>query len=130
LPPEYCEWAPRGVNFEECKRWLQEAHPGLYDEIYPPVEENEGAEGEETKEASSKSRKPKGPKKVAFASDMEKKVRVIKQKRGGKKVVSSITGLDAFGCDLAEIAKIFSKKLGTGAAAMQIEYKELNLMGI
>ena len=38
--------------------------------------------------------------------------------RGGKKVVSSIIGLDAYGCDLNETAKTFSRKLGTGAAAM------------
>ena len=82
------------------------------------MEKAEGEDGEESKEAPSKSRKPKGPKKVAFASDAEKKVRVIKLKRGGKKVISSIVGLETFGCDLAEVAKIISKKLGTGAAAM------------
>jgi len=67
---------------------------------------------------------------VAFSSDLEKKVRVIKLKRGGKKIVTSIVGLDAFGCDLADTAKLFSRKLGTGAAAMEIEYKELKQMGI
>lgn len=34
LPPEYCEWAPRGVNYEECKQWLNEAHPKLYSSIH------------------------------------------------------------------------------------------------
>jgi len=51
-------------------------------------------------------------------------------KRGGKKVVCSIVGLEAYGCDLADIAKIISRKLGTGAAAMNVEYKELNCMGV
>ena len=67
---------------------------------------------------------------MAFASDSEKKIRVIKLKRGGRKVVSSIIGFDAFGCDLADTAKLLSRKLGTGAAAMMIEYKELKLMGV
>ena len=67
---------------------------------------------------------------MAFASDSEKKIRVIKLKRGGRKVVSSIIGFDAYGCDLADTAKLLSRKLGTGAAAMMIEYKELKLMGV
>ena len=50
------------------------------------------------------------------------KIRVIKLKRGGKKVVSSIVGLHGYCPDLAEVAKILSRKLGTGAAAMTIEY--------
>ena len=51
-------------------------------------------------------------------------------KRGGKKIVSSIIGLEAYGLDLVEAAKVFSRKLGTGAAAMNIEYRELNVLGI
>jgi density-regulated protein len=31
---------------------------------------------------------------------VDKKVRVIKLKRGGKKVICSIVGLELFGCDL------------------------------
>ena len=45
-------------------------------------------------------------------------------------MVSQIVGLEAYGCDLNEIARILSRKLGTGAAAMMVEYKELNAMGI
>ena len=51
-------------------------------------------------------------------------------KRSGKKTISSIVGLDAYGCDLADVAKIIARKLGSGAAAMQIEYREINEMGI
>ena len=47
-------------------------------------------------------------------------------KRGGKKFVSAIVGLEKYGCDLADVAKKMSKKFGTGAAAMMVEYKELN----
>ena len=45
-------------------------------------------------------------------------------------MVSSIVGLDAYGCDLADTAKMMSRKFGSGAAAMQIEYRELNVLGI
>ena len=55
---------------------------------------------------------------------------MIKLKRSGKKVISSIVGLEAYGCDLAAVAKVLSKKLGQGAAAMEVEYRELKEMGI
>lgn len=45
-------------------------------------------------------------------------------------MISSIVGLDKYGCDLADIAKKMSKKFGTGAAAMQVEYRELKCEGI
>lgn len=50
---------------------------------------------EETKEdaAAAKGGKKKKGKKVGFAQDQVKKIRVIKLKRGGKKIVSSIVGL-------------------------------------
>ena len=51
-------------------------------------------------------------------------------KRSGKKTISSIVGLHAYGCDLEDVAKIFARKLGSGAAAMQVEYREINEMGI
>lgn len=44
--------------------------------------------------------------------------------------MSSIVGLSEYGCDLADTAKIFARKLGTGAASMLIEYKELHEQGI
>ena len=42
----------------------------------------------------------------------------------------SIVGFDAYGCNLADVAKILSRKLGTGAAAMEIEYRELRVEGV
>ena len=109
---------------EECKKWLADNHPALFEQIYPPVEEDGD---EESKDAKPKQKKKK---KVGFAADAEKKIRVIKLRRGGKKVVSSIIGLDAYGCDLEQTAKVMSKKMGAGAAAMMIEYRELKVMGI
>ena len=51
-------------------------------------------------------------------------------KRSGKKVVCAIIGLDAYGCDLEATAKAMSKKLGVGAAAMEVEYREIHTRGI
>jgi translation initiation factor 1 (eIF-1/SUI1) len=82
---------------------------------------------EEGKEESKESAKPqKKKKKVGFSVETDKKIRVIKLKRGGRKYVSSIVGLDKYGVDLAEAAKKLSKKVGAGAASMLIEYKELS----
>ena len=45
-------------------------------------------------------------------------------------MISLIIGLEKYGCDLAEVARKMSKKFGTGAASMQIEYRELHCDGI
>lgn len=61
---------------------------------------------------------------------MDKKIRVIKLKRGGKKIISDILGLELFGCNLADVAKLMGKKFGTGAAATLIQFKEISQDGI
>lgn len=90
----------------------------MFASLYTPVE------GEE--EGETKKKKKKG-KKVGFASDADKTVRVIKMKRSGKKIICAILGLDAYGVDLEVAARILSKKMGTGAASMMIEYRELKV---
>ena len=90
--------------------------------MYPELPED--AEG-----AAAASGVKKKKKKVAFAPEAAK-IRVIKQKRGGKKIVSSILGFDKYGCDLPDVAKKISKRCGTGAAAMEIDYKGLKEDGI
>ena len=97
----------------------------MYEKLYS--EENK-AEDEETKGDQAAPQKKK-PKKVAFAGE-DKKIRIIRQKRGGRKMVSSMIGFEKFGCELDDVAKVFSKKLGTGAAAMNIEYRETNCLGV
>ena len=43
---------------------------------------------------------------------------------------TSIWGLDLWGCDLNDAAKIMSKKFGTGAAACEIDYRGEKGQGI
>ena len=45
-------------------------------------------------------------------------------------MISTIIGLEKYGCDLADTAKKMSKKFGTGAAAMQVEHREIKCEGI
>ena len=59
-----------------------------------------------------------------FAENTGKKIRVIRQSRGGKKACTSIFGLELYGCDLEAIAQTMAKKFGSGAAATPIDYKE------
>lgn len=68
---------------------------------------------------------------MKFGASVNKKIKVVKQNRGGKKFVTSIFGLEEWGCDLTETAQRMAKKFGTGAAACEIDYKEdRNRMGI
>lgn len=112
MPPEYLEYAVRQSDFDDDKAWLESNHPEIYDELF-----NKAAEDGEEGGAAGKPKKRKG--KVGF-SDAEKVVKFVKLKRSGKKFISTIMGLEKFGVDLTEAAKIISKKYGTGAAAMQV----------
>ena len=60
----------------------------------------------------------------------DKKIRVILLKRGGKKIISSILGLENYGVNLADCARLLAKKFACGAAAIMVEYKEVNQEGV
>lgn len=92
----------------------------MYDKLYPQVQEGQ----EESKEEAPKK------KKKSVKIEEEKKLRVIKLKRGGKKIITEILGFELFGCDLANVAKLMGKKLGTGAAATTINFRGLVQDGI
>ena len=101
---------------DECKKWLELNSPALFLELYPPVQ---ASEGEETKEQPKKKKKS-----VKFTG--EKKIRVIKMKRGGKKIICNILGFELYGCDLTEVARLLSKRYGSGAAKILVEFKEIS----
>ena len=122
LPPEYCEWSPKKVDQDECKAWLLKNHPEMHEDLYAP-------KGTENAEESKEGEEPK-KKKKKVKIEVEKRIRVIKLKRGGKKVISDILGLDLFGCNLADVAKTMGKKFGTGAAAITVNHKEISEEGI
>lgn len=41
LPSEYCEWAGRGQDIDECKKWLEENHLKLFEKLYVVAEGEE-----------------------------------------------------------------------------------------
>lgn len=50
MPPEYCKNARKDIS--ECKKWLQETHPELFDSLYaedPTAEKKELTEEEKAK---------------------------------------------------------------------------------
>ena len=108
MPPEYCEFA--SDSLDKCKEWLLENHEELYESIW----DREGAD-----EVKGKKKK----KKVVFVDDSEKEVRVVRMKRGGKKMQSLIIGLEAYGIKIADAAKALSKRMATGAVATESDYK-------
>lgn len=69
-------------------------------------------------------------KKKSVKINVERTIRVIKLKRGGKKCICNILGFELFGCNLAEVAKTLGKKFGSGAAAIMVEHKEINQEGV
>ena len=62
LNPEYCEWSSRGNDLDACKKWLAEAHPALFEELYVVAEGDE-----EAKEGDAPKKKKRGAKKVGFS---------------------------------------------------------------
>jgi density-regulated protein DRP1 len=105
-------------DFTECKAWLQAQHPELFEELYGPAPEEKkaeaGKEGEDKKEEESKQKKPQKKKGPAGGAG-GKEIRVVKTKRGAKKTICFIIGLQNYGVNLKEITKALSKKIGCGA---------------
>ena len=48
----------------------------------------------------------------------DKKIRVILLKRGGKKIISNILGLEHYNVNLGDCARLLAKKFACGAAAV------------
>ena len=127
MPPEYCAFVEK-KDIEECKEWLRTNHPDLMEEIYGETNDKdttkpdaaEGgdakADGEETKEGEEPRPKKKG---VKFAKDPEKEglITCYKLKRGSKKTICQITGMEYYSKDLKSIASKFGKKFSCGCAS-------------
>lgn len=48
VPPEFCKYARKNIG--ECKAWLEETHPDLFQQIYGSAEENKEEPKELTEE--------------------------------------------------------------------------------
>lgn len=119
LPPEYCEVGAgqKANDLDECKKWLAENHPEEHHALYVQGKE---VNDEETKEEGKKKKK-----KVKFVEVADKRIRVIILKRGGKKINSQILGLENYGINLVDCARLLSKRFACGAACTKIDFKEV-----
>jgi hypothetical protein len=105
VPPEYCMVDKK--DYTECKNWLRNTHPLLFQSIYPDEEVKEGEpakSGSQEEEKKEEVKQPKQKKKVGFGT-ANPEVKVYKTKRGQKKTVCSIVGLEHFGVNLKDMAK-------------------------
>ena len=111
MPPEYCMHDKK--DYSECKNWLQGAHPQLYNKIYG--EPTEGQE-EEKKEGEGKAKKKK---KVGIQMTEGGEIKIIKAKRGQKKTICTVLGLQNYGVNLKDAAKAMGKKFACGASVAE-----------
>mmetsp|Transcript_35899 Transcript_35899/g.40824 ORF Transcript_35899/g.40824 Transcript_35899/m.40824 type:complete len:194 (+) Transcript_35899:152-733(+) len=113
FPGEYCRYSSQ---FPACKPWLRENCPELYPDLDAEGAEK-GAEGEESKTDGKPVVKllPGGKKQTAE----EPKITIIRQKRGGKKFITSIAGLPSFGINMKDAAKAMGKKFACGASVVK-----------
>ncbi|KAG9390329.1 Translation initiation factor SUI1 [Carpediemonas membranifera] len=100
LPHEYCDW---GDFPNECSAAKEPEQEG----------DEEGEEGE--KDAESAPKKSSKKEKVKMASQIQ----VLRSKRGSRKFVTVVIGLEEFGVDLGEAATLFRKKFACGASTVK-----------
>lgn len=112
VPPEYCAFISQDI--ESCKEKLKEEDPHLYGVVY------EGRE-EEIK-AENKGKKKKNKNKPTFKEfSKSTEVKLVKLQRGGKKMVTQISGVDGFGLNLKEFSKKLGKKFACGNSVIHDE---------
>eukprot|EP01059_Diplonema_ambulator_P028822 TRINITY_DN47794_c0_g1_i1.p1 TRINITY_DN47794_c0_g1~~TRINITY_DN47794_c0_g1_i1.p1 ORF type:complete len:185 (+),score=63.36 TRINITY_DN47794_c0_g1_i1:47-601(+) len=101
-PAEYCEFSGK---LEACKPWLETQL----------VEASDLKEKGKVKKKSAGEELPGGKKKKASSQE----VVVSVSKRGGRKHITNVKGMEMFGHKLDDIAKQFKKQLSCGAAVVQ-----------
>ncbi len=118
VPPEYNECLPK--DSDEYKRWKAHQQGGQ-----PPQQPNEGsaAEGVEGLSIAAADNKDVGEieKKLPGGKVKRKakpQILMACEKRQGKKMTTSVAGLEHFGVKLSDAAKVFGKKFACGESDM------------
>ncbi len=123
LPFEYCEFGPHP---EKCDTWLRKNRPAVHAELKAGAAEGEAKSG--GKKKKKKAKKTKREKRLG-----DKRVKIYQLSRGGRKFVTSIAGLDAFGLDLKESGKKLSRRFACGASVVKMPPPapfEIHIQGI
>jgi len=112
LPPDFCQYGP---SWEKSKPWCLEHYPQYYPEL-SGVSLEDAKKVAEAAEDKSKEKLLPGGKKKREASP---RVTIKKLSRGGRKCVTTVTGLDGFGVKLDAAAKLFKKKFACGSSVVK-----------
>eukprot|EP01064_Diplonema_japonicum_P001433 TRINITY_DN1091_c0_g6_i1.p1 TRINITY_DN1091_c0_g6~~TRINITY_DN1091_c0_g6_i1.p1 ORF type:complete len:186 (+),score=38.18 TRINITY_DN1091_c0_g6_i1:42-599(+) len=105
FPAEYCEFSGK---LEACKPWLEEQM------VQVQNLKEKGKVKKKTEEGVKEL--PGGKKKKKTLQE----VLVSVNKRGGRKHITNVKGMDMFGHKLDEIAKAFKKSLSCGASVISL----------
>jgi len=117
MPPDYCDY---GGKFDQCKPWLLTNYPQYYPELAGLSLEDKDSLQKEAKDKKTEDDEKKkvkdlpGGKKKRSTSP---KVTISVAKRQGRKMTTTIVGLDTFDVKLEDAAKIFKKKFACGSSA-------------
>jgi len=114
LPPDFCIWGP---SWDKCKPVCMEKFPYYYPEL-AGVDLGAAKEKAQAAEEKAKVKELPGGKKTRAKSP---EVLIRKMTRGGRKCVTSIQGLEAFGVKPEAAAKLFKKKFACGSAPVKGE---------
>ncbi|CDH09385.1 probable Translation machinery-associated protein 22 [Zygosaccharomyces bailii ISA1307] len=126
-PPEYCEFSGK---LKRCKVWLQEAHPDLYQQLYPGENaEVEGLSGKLAESSIGEKREEKLEKDLLkmqakqenreqreLAKKLSSKIIIKREARTKRKSIVAIAGLEVFEIDMKKLAKAFASKFATGCS--------------
>eukprot|EP00927_Polykrikos_kofoidii_P021965 TRINITY_DN20649_c0_g1_i1.p1 TRINITY_DN20649_c0_g1~~TRINITY_DN20649_c0_g1_i1.p1 ORF type:complete len:270 (-),score=74.93 TRINITY_DN20649_c0_g1_i1:75-884(-) len=114
LPPDFCQYGP---SWEKCKPWCLENFPQYYPELSGISLDDAKKKAALASEKDKEKLLPGGKKK----RDASPRVTIKKLSRGGRKCVTTITGLDGFGVKNDVAAKLFKKKFACGASVVSGE---------
>eukprot|EP00397_Hematodinium_sp_SG-2012_P044595 GEMP01049848.1.p1 GENE.GEMP01049848.1~~GEMP01049848.1.p1 ORF type:complete len:248 (+),score=67.92 GEMP01049848.1:41-784(+) len=111
LPPDFCNYGPK---WEECRPWVLEHFPQYYPDLAGLSLEDAKRKAEEARDKGRSHILPGGKK----IRDQSPTVQVRKLTRSGRKCVTTVQGLDAFGIKLDAACKLFKKKFACGASVV------------
>ncbi|RHZ78338.1 hypothetical protein Glove_166g233 [Diversispora epigaea] len=121
LPPEYCEF---GLTPEKCKKWVQEKHTDLYENLYSQtLAEKLGKTTLESKPSNEAEDRKKAKEAAKIERELQKKmaskVIITRIARNKRKCVTSIYGLENFDIDLKKASKTFATKFACGSSVVK-----------
>mmetsp|Transcript_86929 Transcript_86929/g.230227 ORF Transcript_86929/g.230227 Transcript_86929/m.230227 type:complete len:230 (-) Transcript_86929:260-949(-) len=112
LPPDFCQY---GSSWEKSKPWCIEHYPHYYPELSGVSLEDAKKAAQAASDKSKVKELPGGKVKRAVSP----RVTIKKLTRGGRKCVTSVTGLEGFDVKMEAVAKAFKTRFACGCAVVK-----------